>query len=63
MINEFTIGKKYLIKDIDGIFVTATISFEDETKILFKDRDGLEGRLLKKDIQKWKEVEQWTYNK
>ena len=56
MNNEFTIGKKYLIKDIDGIYVTATIYYEDQEKILYKDRDELEGRLLKQNILKWKEV-------
>jgi hypothetical protein len=53
---DFTKGKKYLIEDYSGTYVTATIFYEDETKIRFKDRDGLEGGLLKSEIKIWKEV-------
>lgn len=58
MNNDFKLGKTYLIKDIDGIYVTATITHEDGQQIKYTDRDGLQGRLLKTDIQKWKEVKQ-----
>jgi hypothetical protein len=56
METDYTIGKTYLIKDIEGIYVTATILYEDEQRIKYTDRDGKEGGLLKKDILKWKEV-------
>lgn len=55
---DFIIGKKYIIEDYSGIYVTAKITFEDETKIKFTDRDQLEGGLLKSEIKRWKEVKQ-----
>jgi hypothetical protein len=58
MNNDFIIGKKYIIEDYSGIYVTATITFEDEKKIRFKDRDNLEGGLLKSEIKRWKEVKE-----
>lgn len=58
MTKEFILGKTYLIKDIDEIYVTATITYEDDEKIFYTDRDKLSGRLLKQNILKWKEVTQ-----
>ena len=57
--NDFEIGKTYIIKDLNSIYVTATITYEDQTKIKYIDRDGLAGGLLKEEILKWKEVTQW----
>ena len=56
MDKDFIIGKKYIIEDYSGTYVTATITFEDQDKIKYKDRDGLTGGLLKSEIKRWKEV-------
>jgi hypothetical protein len=53
---DFELNKKYIIEDYSGTYVTATITFEDQDKIKYKDRDGLTGGLLKSEIKRWKEV-------
>jgi hypothetical protein len=52
----FEIGKTYKIKDIEGIYYTATIIEETDDHISFTDLNGLTTGLQKNTILKWKEV-------
>lgn len=61
--NDFEIGKTYIIEDYSGTYVTATILYEDQEKIKYKDRDNLSGGLLKSEIKRWKEVIKWNHSK
>ena len=56
----FEIGKKYKIKDVDGIYYTALITEETSTHITFIDLHGEKQGLKIDQIDKWKQIENST---
>ena len=53
----FEVGKKYKIKDIEGIYYTALITEETTTHIIFLDLHGEKQGLRIDQIDKWKQIE------
>lgn len=53
----FEIGKKYKIQDMEGIYYTALIIDETEYAIFFIDLNNQRIGLSKKEIKKWKQIE------
>lgn len=56
----FEINKKYKIQDLAGIYYTATIIQETDDLIFFTDLNNQKIGLSKKQILKWKEMENST---
>lgn len=56
----FEINKKYKIQDLTGIYYTATIIQETDDLIFFTDLNNQKIGLSKKQILRWKEMENST---
>jgi hypothetical protein len=56
----FEIGKKYKIQDLEGIYYTALIIDETEYAIFFTDLNKQRIGLSKREIKKWKQIEDST---
>ncbi len=56
----FEIGKKYKIQDLSDIYYTATIIEENEHAIWFIDLNNQKIGLAKKEIKRWKEIQNST---
>lgn len=56
----FEVGKKYKIKDKEGIYYTALITEETLTHISFIDLNGEKQGLRIEQIDKWKQIENST---
>lgn len=56
----FEIGKTYKIQDLNDIYYTATIIEENEYAIWFIDLNKEKIGLSKKEIKRWKEIQNST---